>query len=178
MVEDLPWRPDQSEESLVAALAQRLTGAVLRHLATEVPTGLFLSGGVDSTLLLALLQPEGGPPVPTFSLAHEKRDRSFGTRDAYFARQAAQQYGAYHQEVSVTSDLLEEHFDAFIRRTDQPVGDSGAFMTYVLSQTAARVKVVLSGAGADELFGGYHRHWAYYQYLHRYPLLINATTSC
>ena len=174
VAEDLLWHPDQSEESLVIELEQRLTGAVLRHCATEVPSGLFLSGGVDSTLLLALLQQEGVPPLPTFSVVHQEQDRSFGTRDAYFAQQAARQYGTYHEAVTVTKDLLEEHFDAFIRHTDQPVGDSGAFMTYLLSQTAAQhVKVVLSGAGADELFGGYNRHWAYYRYLHRYPLLIN-----
>lgn len=174
VAEDRPWQPGQSEESLVATLEQRLTEAVLRHRATDVPTGLFLSGGVDSTLLLALLQQEGVPPLPTFSVVHEAQDRSFGTRDAEFARRAAEQYGTYHEAVTVTAAALEEHFDAFIRHIDQPVGDSGAFMTYLLSATAAQhVKVVLSGAGADELFGGYNRHWAYYRYLHRYPLIIN-----
>ena len=173
MSEDLPWRPGQADEHLVQATGELLMEAVLRHLATDVPTGLFLSGGVDSTLLLALLRQEGVPVPPTFAVAHEAADRSFGTRDAYFARQAAEQYGAYHEEVTVTASRLEETFDAFVRHTDQPIGDSGAFMTYLLSKTAAmRVKTVLSGAGADELFGGYHRHWAYYQYLRRYPLLV------
>ena len=167
------WQSGQSEEQVVQAVEELLTEAALRHLAADVPTGLFLSGGVDSTLLLALLRQEGVPLPPTFAVAHEASDRSFGTRDAHFARQAAEQYGTYHEEVTVTAALLEETFDAFIRHTDQPVGDSGAFMTYLLSQTAGqRVKVVLSGAGADELFGGYHRHWAYYQYLQRYPLLV------
>ena len=167
------WQPGQSDQPLLHVVEELLTEAVLRHLAPDVPTGLFLSGGVDSTLLLALLRQEGVPLPPTFAVAHEASERSFGTRDAHFARQAAEQYGTYHEEVTVTAAVLEETFDAFIRHTDQPVGDSGAFMTYLLSQTAgSRVKVVLSGAGADELFGGYHRHWAYYQYLHRYPLLV------
>ena len=140
-------------------------------MAADVPTGLFLSGGVDSTLLLALLRDEG-IAMPTFSVGHEASDRHYGTRDDHFARRAAEQYGAYHEEVSVTAATLEENFEDFIRRTDQPVGDSGAFMTYLLAQTARqRVKVVLSGAGADELFGGYNRHRAYYQYLRHYPLL-------
>ena len=162
----------QSDEQLVQRTGELLTEAVLRHLATEVPTGLFLSGGVDSTLLLALLRQEGVPLPPTFAVAHPAADRSFGTRDADFARRASEQYGTYHEEITVTAPLLEETFDAFIRQVDQPVGDSGAFMTYLLAKTAAsRVKVVLSGAGADELFGGYYRHWAYYQYLRRYPWL-------
>ena len=172
VAEELPWQPDQSEEQLVQEVEQRLTEAVLRHLATDVPTGLALSGGVDSTLLLALLRQEGVPPVPTFSVVHQAQDRSFGTRDAHFAWQAAEQYGTYHEEVIITATVLEETFDDFIRHTDQPVGDSGAFMTYLLSRTARRrVKTILSGAGADELFGGYHRHWAYYQYLCRYPMV-------
>ena len=171
--EDEPEQRGSSDEQLVQTTEELLTEAVLRHLATDVPTGLFLSGGVDSTLLLALLRQEGVPLPPTFAVAHQPSDRSFGTRDASFARRAAEQYGTYHEEVTVTASSLEEAFDDFIRHTDQPVGDSGAFVTYLLSQTAAqRVKVVLSGAGADELFGGYHRHWAYYQYLRRYPLLV------
>ena len=167
------WRSEQSEQQIVQTVEHLLTEAAIRHVATDVPTGLFLSGGVDSTLLLALLQQEKMPLPPAFAIAHAASDASFGTRDAHFARQAAEQYGAHYEEVTVTADLLEETFDHFIRRTDQPVGDSGAFTTYLLSQVAGqRVKVVLSGAGADELFGGYHRHWAYYQYLYRYPLLV------
>ena len=166
---------DASDEQLIQKASELLTEAALRHLASDVPTGLFLSGGVDSTLLLALLRREGGGLPPTFTIAHPASDRSFGTDDADFARRAAEQYGAYHEEITVTASGLEEHFETFVGHLDQPVGDSGAFMTYLLAQTAARhVKVVLSGAGADELFGGYHRHWAYYQYLRRYPWVVRA----
>ena len=165
---------NRSEEALVKHTEQQLTEAVLRHWATDVPTGLFLSGGVDSTLLLALLRQEGYS-VPTFSLGPTEADRRHGTRDDHFARQAAEQYQAYHREVIVAEADVEEHFDTFIQRTDQPVGDSGAFTTYLLSQKArASVKVVLSGAGADELFGGYHRHQAYHYYLRHYSLFNKA----
>ncbi len=170
---ELPSAPaaHSSDEALPNTIASTLTEAVLRHWPADVPAGLFLSGGVDSTLLLALLRQEG-VSVPTFSLGPAPDDARYGTRDHQFARRAAAQYEAYHEEVTVTEANLEEHFETFIQRTDQPVGDSGAFMTYLLSQTAgALVKVVLSGAGADELFGGYHRHWAYRQYLRNYSLV-------
>jgi asparagine synthase (glutamine-hydrolysing) len=146
-----------------------LKDAVLRHIATDVPTGLFLSGGVDSTLLLALIKETGAPPIPTFSIVNDAKEKNFGTRDYHYSRLAAEQYGSYHQEVPLNSLLFTTHFEDFVRKMDQPVGDSGAMMTYLLSQQASqRVKVVLSGAGADELFGGYNRHAAYYFYLKHY----------
>lgn len=153
-----------------------LKDAVLRHIATDVPTGLFLSGGVDSTLLLALIKAESAHPVPTFSLVNDPEEKNFGTQDYHYSRMAARQYGSYHTEVPLSLGLFEEHFEAFVQRMDQPVGDSGAMMTYLLSQEARkRVKVVLSGAGADELFGGYNRHGAYYQYLRHYKAISSVS---
>ena len=163
-----------SEETLLSELEELLRDAVLRHVASDVPTGLFLSGGVDSTLLLALLQKEG-VPVMTFSLGHGEQSGSFGTEDYRYARLAAEQYGTYHQEFTISAEQWEEAFEEFIHHLDQPVGDSAAFMTFMLAREAKRsVKVVLSGAGADELFGGYHRHWAFYQYLRHYRGVIRS----
>ena len=157
-----------SEETLLSELEALLRDAVLHHVAPDVPTGLFLSGGVDSTLLLALLQKEG-VPVMTFSMGHEEQSGSFGTKDYRYARLAAEQYGTYHQEFTISLAQWEETFEEFVRYLDQPVGDSGAFMTFMLAREAKRsVKVVLSGTGADELFAGYHRHEAFYQYLRHY----------
>nr|WKN40060.1 asparagine synthase (glutamine-hydrolyzing) [Tunicatimonas sp. TK19036] len=165
--------PDEAE--LLRETETLLKDAVLRHIATDVPTGLFLSGGVDSTLLLALIKEEGAHPIPTFSLVNDPKEKNFGTQDYQYSRLAAQQYGSYHQEVTLSQALFEEHFETFVQHMDQPVGDSGAMMTYLLSQEAKKqVKVVLSGAGADELFGGYNRHGAYYQYLRHYTLINNA----
>ena len=163
-----------SEKTLLSELEELLRDAVLRHVAPDVPTGLFLSGGVDSTLLLALLQKEG-VPVMTFSLSHEEQSGSFGTEDYRYARLAAEQYGTYHQEFTISLEQWENAFEDFIQHLDQPVGDSGAFMTFMLAREAQRsVKVVLSGAGADELFAGYHRHWAFYQYLRHYRGVVRS----
>lgn len=157
---------------IINTVEELLTDALLRHIATDVPTGLFLSGGVDSTLLLALAKKSGIPPFPTFSIVNDAKEKNFGTKDFRYSRLAAEKYGSYHQEISVNHSTFEAHFHDFIQRMDQPVGDSGAMMTYLLSQEASQhVKVVLSGAGADELFGGYNRHGAYYHYLKNYRLL-------
>jgi len=162
--------PAPKEPKVQERVEELLKDALLRHLTADVPSGLFLSGGVDSTLLLALMKAVGVPPVPTFSIVNNIREKNFGTHDYRYARQAAQQYGSYHREVPLTLSLFEKNFENFIQHLDQPIGDSGAMMTYLLSQEASQhVKVVLSGAGADELFGGYNRHQAYYRYLKYYP---------
>ncbi len=164
--------PDLSEDTVVAQTEELLTDAVLRHLAADMPCGLFLSGGVDSTLLLAIMQRQGAHPVPTFSVINEVAEQNFGTRDYHYARQAADRYGTHHYELTLQPALVEEAWTDFLHQTDQPVGDSAALMTYLLSQEARKVAgVVLSGAGADELFGGYHRHQAFQWYLQHYTLL-------
>ncbi len=164
--------PDLSEDAVVAHTEELLTEAVLRHLAADVPCGLFLSGGVDSTLLLAIIRRQGAHPVPTFSVINEAAEQNFGTKDYHYARQAADQYGTHHYELTLQPALVEETWTDFLGQTDQPVGDSAALMTYLLSHEAKKVAgVALSGAGADELFGGYHRHAAFAWYLRHYALL-------
>lgn len=147
-----------------------LSDALLRHLIADVPCGLFLSGGVDSTLLLALIHKLSAHPVETFTIVPESDEKNFGTTDAKYARLAAKQYGNYHYEVPVGPDILDNIPD-FVRFLDQPIADSASLLTFILSKEARKkVGVVLSGAGADELFGGYNRHFAFYQYLKNYSL--------
>jgi asparagine synthase (glutamine-hydrolysing) len=120
--------------------------------------GLMLSGGVDSTVLLAILHKElAVDGVRTYTLG--------AGEDVKWARQASVQYGSSHQEVPVSIDTLE-HIDDFLQHTDQPIADHGAFATWVVAQAAAKnSNVLFSGAGADELFGGYNRHRAYHYYM-------------
>jgi asparagine synthase (glutamine-hydrolysing) len=158
---------------VVKKIEKTLLEAVKRHIPAEVPAGIFLSGGVDSTLLLALANEAGIQHTPVFAVANAAKDRSFGTRDYHFARLAAGQYKATYHELVISSAMLKE-FSAFISHIDQPVGDGAAWLTFLLSQEAKlHVSVILSGAGADELFAGYNRHWAYFQYLKRYTGLMN-----
>jgi asparagine synthase (glutamine-hydrolysing) len=156
---------------VLSQLTQALTETVNRHLQADVTAGLLLSGGVDSTLLLALAREAGTTNLPVFTVAYSGEDEAYATRDHHFARQAARQYGAAYHEVPVGRQLLESFWE-WLPTLDQPIGDGAAWLTWLLAGEAKKhVKVVLSGAGADELFGGYHRHWAFYQYLKRYGWL-------
>jgi asparagine synthase (glutamine-hydrolysing) len=168
--------PEQASSNpsvnVVQHIEETLIESVKRHIPSEVPAGLFLSGGVDSTLILALAKESGIDHLPVFSVANAAEDQSFGTQDYHFARLAARQYCAEYHELSINSHILER-FSEFIGRMDQPVGDGAAWLTFLLSEKARPyVKVILSGAGADEMFAGYNRHWAYYQYLKHYNTLI------
>lgn len=141
-----------------------LKDSLLQQLTAPVPVGLLLSGGVDSTLLLALAKHEGFS-LPSFSIVNAPNESTFGTDDYRYANKAARLYGSEHNEVKVDISILNQ-FDSFIKKMDQPIGDSSYIMTsQICSHASSSMKVLLSGAGADELFGGYNRHWAFYQYL-------------
>ena len=147
-----------------ARVLHLLKQSLTRHLTADVPVGLWLSGGVDSTLLLALAQ-EMGRAVPCFSAAMGPQERSFGTDDRRFARAAAKRYAAEYHEFELSDDLLL-HTDAALASLGQPIADSSVLLTWWLAhQTRREVKAVLSGAGADEWFAGYNRHQAFAWYL-------------
>ena len=153
---------------------QLIEDSLLKHIHADVPVGLMLSGGVDSTLLLALAQ-KIGYSVPSFSIVNRKSEAQFGPDDYKFARLAANQYGPEH-ELMELDGICEEDFHNYINHVDQPIADSGALMTYLISQKAQKsVKILLSGAGADEYFAGYNRHAAFRQYLKYRPLFVKAS---
>ena len=139
-----------------------LTESVEKHLIADVPVGLFLSGGIDSTLLLALLHKTGHRHFPTFSITHPATAGSFGTADTRFAVLAAHQYAAEHTCFEIDESILTGT-DTWVQALDQPIADGAGLLTSYLSrQVKPYIKVALSGAGADELFGGYNRHRAFF----------------
>jgi len=144
------------EAELVEELRGRLRDSVRAHLLSDVPVGVLLSGGIDSSALAALAAQETGEPVRTFSIGFE--ERSFD--ELSDARLVAERYGTHHRELVLRPDaalLLPALADAF----DEPFADSSALPTYLVSQLAAEdVKVALSGEGGDELFGGYYTYVA------------------
>ncbi|MDN5216374.1 asparagine synthase (glutamine-hydrolyzing) [Fulvivirgaceae bacterium BMA12] len=158
------------DEEILKTTEDLLIDAVGNHLQADVPVGVFLSGGIDSTLLLTILKTHYPRECRTFSIAHNPKEGSYGTKDGHFARLAAKQFNTTHEELEVSPQILDNFHD-FISKMDQPVGDSAAILTYFLSEHARQsVGVVLSGAGADEWFGGYNRHLAYYRFLKNQPL--------
>jgi asparagine synthase (glutamine-hydrolysing) len=144
------------EEELAEELRARLRDSVRAHLIADVPVGVLLSGGVDSSVLAALAAQESADAVHTFSIGFE--ERSFDELED--ARAVAKRYGTLHEELVLRPDaalLLPILAEAF----DEPFADSSALPTYLVSELAAsHVKVALSGEGGDELFGGYYTYAA------------------
>ena len=147
---------EDDEAELIEELRARLRDSVRAHLVSDVPVGVLLSGGIDSSALTALAAEESAEAVRTFSIGFE--ERSFD--ELGDARLVAERYGTQHRELVLRPDaalLLPALADAF----DEPFADSSALPTYLVSQLAAQdVKVALSGEGGDELFGGYYTYVA------------------
>src|SRR5215218_8575077 len=146
----------EGSAALEAEARERLRDSVRAHLVADVPVGVLLSGGIDSSALTALAAEASQAPVATFSIGFE--ERSFDELE--LARLVARRYGTDHHELVLRPDaaeLLPRIADAY----DEPSGDSSALPVYLVCELAARhVKVVLSGEGGDELFGGYETYVA------------------
>ncbi len=146
----------EDERELAAELADRLRDSVRAHLVSDVPVGVWLSGGVDSGLLAALAAQESGERLRTFSIGFH--ERSFDELDR--ARLVAARLGSEHHEAILgpeSAELLPRIAAAF----DEPYADSSALPADAVSRLTARhVKVALSGEGGDELFGGYQTYAA------------------
>jgi asparagine synthase (glutamine-hydrolysing) len=146
-----------SEAEWLKTSEQTLRAAITSHLVSDVPVGAFLSGGVDSGIMVALMAEILGRPVETFTVGFNDAGSSFIDERGY-ARALAKRYGLNHHEIDVTPNFEEiawDVADAF----DQPFADDSVVPSYYVSKIAAtRVKVAMTGLGGDELFAGYRRH--------------------
>jgi asparagine synthase (glutamine-hydrolysing) len=143
------------------AVRETLRQSVRRRLMADVPLGAFLSGGIDSTIIVGLMAREAGAGVRTFSVGFNNASYD----ELPFAREVARRNGTAHHEEQITPDIVAlagRLADAY----DEPFGDVSAFPTWLISSVARRqVTVALSGDGGDELFAGYDHyrahHWAH-----------------
>ena len=151
----LEMRPDAriTEAAAAEELDGLLRSAVREHLVSDVPLGIWASGGLDSSTLVHYAAEAGGPRLKTFSIAFTSR--SCDERE-YF-REIASIYGTEHQEFELGQDTdLTEVIEEFAYYSDEPGADAGALPVWFLSKMCRRdVTVALSGEGGDELFGGY-----------------------
>ena len=144
---------------------EMVVDAVIKNFQADVPIGLILSGGVDSTLLLHSWYQETGQPLHTFTAVFESSYQS-KYNDPAFAAEVAKKYRCAHHEILITPELVLRHWDEYIASLDQPIGDSASFLTWMIAREAKQhVRILVSGAGADELFSGYDRHRAFRWYL-------------
>ncbi len=149
-------RTDNTEASLIKSYQWLVEDAVRLQMRSDVPVGLFLSSGVDSSMLLAIMSKYADTPVHTFTIGFEQGEKSNETNDA---RKIAEQFGAQHTEMIVSPEDYQKYYDRYLWDIEEPVGNETAAAFYFVSQLAGTsVKVALTGQGADEPWAGYPRH--------------------
>lgn len=157
---DLSFSPtcDDDEATAIERTRALLEDAVRVRLMSEVPLGAFLSGGVDSSVVVGLMSRMMSQPVKTFSIGFEERQYS----ELSYARQVARRFGTDHHELVVRPELVSA-LPELVWAYDEPFGDASMLPTYYVSKLAREaVTVVLTGDGGDEIFGGYtsyQREW-------------------
>jgi len=156
------WNPDfnaetdQPHDELVEELRETLTEAVRARLQSDVPLGAFLSGGIDSTIIVGLMQRLSTQPVRTFSIGFPVAEYD----ETRYARIVAERFGTVHEEFRVEPRAVDV-LDKLIWHFDEPFADSSAVPTWYVSElTRQHVTVALTGDGGDELFAGYPRYRA------------------
>lgn len=148
------WTLESAREELDALLRQ----SIREHLVSDVPLGMWLSGGIDSSTILHYAATESGRPLKTFSISFQ--GRSFD--ETRYIREVAQRYQTDHEELDLNPEAdLRGAIEAFAYYSDEPSADAGALPVWFLSKLSrTKTTVSLSGEGADELFGGYLTHRA------------------
>jgi len=147
------WSEDEAAERLDGVLRE----SVLLHLQSDVPFGAFLSGGLDSSTIVALMAEYLNQPVNTFSIGFENEGSEVS--EAHYARLVANHFGTRHNEVFISAEDFLSHAERVVWHLDQPVADLACFANMILAECASRqVKMVLTGEGGDELFAGYARY--------------------
>lgn len=172
---DLVFRPDRRrrEADLMDELRGRIDEAVRIRLMSEVPLGAFLSGGIDSSAVVAFMAMSGDAPVNTFTIGFAG-DAGGREDERRYARMTSERYRTRHHEYEVRPDL-HGIIDAIVRGFDEPFADDSTIPSYFVCQTARRhVTVALSGLGGDEAFLGYERYLGFRlgQWFSRVPAAV------
>lgn len=147
-----------SEDEWAEQLRAAIEAAVVSEMVSDVPLGAFLSGGIDSSAIVAFMARHSDRPVKTYSIGFKGDAASEVYNELPFARQVAEQFGTDHREIIVRPEVARL-LPKLAWHLDEPVADSASVTTYLVGEFARQdVTVILSGVGGDELFGGYNRY--------------------
>jgi asparagine synthase (glutamine-hydrolysing) len=147
------------EPALTHELRELMSDAVEKQMMSDVPLGAFLSGGIDSNVIVGLMAEKSTRPVETFTVVFDEKGMDYYD-ERNEARRISDRFGTSHRELKIDLSRPEEMLD-LVEYFDQPFGNATLYLTYLLSRETRRsVTVALSGAGGDELFGGYPRYRA------------------
>jgi asparagine synthase (glutamine-hydrolysing) len=150
------FRQNWREEELIEEYLALLKDSIKIQLRSDVPLGLFLSSGIDSSALLAVMKDYTCGPVQTFTIGFKDGEKTNEVADAH---DVARQFGAEHHSLMLSSQDYLDHFERYMRDLEEPVGHEAAPAFYFLARlTRSRVKVALTGQGADEPWAGYDRY--------------------
>ncbi|MFH1790297.1 MAG: asparagine synthase (glutamine-hydrolyzing) [bacterium] len=146
-----------NEESLVNEMEAILSKCFKRRMVADVKVGVLLSGGVDSSLVAALIQKGSNKKIKTFSIGFREKEYN----EAHYAKRVANLLGTEHSEYYVSANDVKGIINDYVEIFDEPFGDSSALVTYLLAKNVRKdVKVALSGDGGDEMFLGYSKYSA------------------
>ncbi|MFL6020011.1 MAG: asparagine synthase (glutamine-hydrolyzing) [Gaiellaceae bacterium] len=152
-----PAEPSTSDDDWLQRVRSTVAEAVRRRLVADVPLGALLSGGIDSSVVVALMAEASSQPVRTFTVgfADERYD------ERQYARAVAERYGTVHEELTISEDVAAT-LPRLAAAYGEPLGDEAAFPTFLIAEQARRhVTVALAGDGGDEAFAGYERYIAH-----------------
>jgi asparagine synthase (glutamine-hydrolysing) len=155
--------PDQTDEKLsesdwVELMRAEFGRAVREHMISDVPIGAFLSGGIDSSAVVAFMSEHSSAPVNTYAIGYDGGAAASYYNELSYASEVAKRYGTRHNEILVKPDVAAL-LPKLMWYLEEPISDSAITTTYLVSELASReVKVILSGVGGDELFAGYKRY--------------------
>lgn len=156
----LPSKVDRAgtEAQWVQRIAEGIDRSVHMQMVSDVPIGAFLSGGIDSSAVVAAMARHSAQPIRTYAVGFEGGTAEQLYNELPYARRVAELFGTEHHELIVKPDVVSL-LPRLLWHLDEPIADSAFITTYLVSEFARReVKVVLSGVGGDELFGGYRRY--------------------
>ncbi|MCG8613805.1 MAG: asparagine synthase (glutamine-hydrolyzing), partial [Pseudomonadales bacterium] len=171
------WRPDytqkeMSEAEWKRAVLEQLEQSVASQMVSDVPFGAFLSGGIDSSLVVGLMAKHSREPVRTYAIGFDTEGAGQLYNELPYAKQVSELFSTQHKEIIVKPDVVHL-LPKLLWHMDEPIADTAFITTYLVSEFARQdVTMILSGVGGDELFGGYRRYQG--EYYQRYYNMIPA----